>query len=206
MNVSFSNIIKVTLVLAIPVIATLYFAAEDWFNMLAILLGPVIAVIMTRIIDDSRAEQSRRLDIFRTLMRTRKMPIHVDHVGALNLIEVEFIENKKVITAWKEYLKNLGEDLPAIEQKDKYDAALKKRDSLLTKLISEIAKILNIRIEQLDILEGNYIPQGWHDDDLEQRIVRRSLLNILTGRAPILIRPDQATKINNPYPPVPAND
>jgi hypothetical protein len=44
--------------------------------------------------------------------------VDVDHVGALNLVEVEFIKSREVIAAWKAYLKNLGEPIPPVEQKD----------------------------------------------------------------------------------------
>lgn len=176
---------------------------EFWLavvTVFAVLVGPIAAVIVTRIIDDRRADQTRKYDIFRTLMRTRMMPIHFEHVGALNLVEVEFIKHPAVIKAWKDYLTNLGETFPPPEEKEKSDAALKKRNSLLTKLISEIAKVLRVNVEQLDILEGNYIPRGWNDDDWEQKLVRRGLINVLHGRAPIVIQPQQA---NSPYPPPP---
>lgn len=179
---------------------------EIWINaltILAILVGPVIAVHITRKNDERRAERARKLDIFRTLMRTRRMPVHVDHVGALNLVEIEFIDHDRVIAAWKAYLNNLSEVLPPIEEKVKHDAALKRRDSLLTKLIYEIAQTLNIKVEQLDILEGNYIPQGWLDDDWEQRLVRRHLITVLSGRGAIVTRSDQAVPAHNPFPPRP---
>lgn len=183
-------------------------AGEFWIGfatIIAVMVGPVLAVWITRIIDERRASKQRKFDIFRTLMRTRKLPIHVDHVGALNLVEVEFVNNGNVINAWKKYLANLSETLPPVEEKDRFDDACKKRDSLLTKLISEIAKVLKIRIEQIDILEGNYIPQGWHDDDWEQRLVRRGLINVLSGKTPIMIQAPQASQRTSPYPPPPDN-
>jgi hypothetical protein len=179
---------------------------EFWLaiaTVVAVLAGPIFAVLITRIIDDRRASKARKLDIFRTLMRTRRMPVHFEHVGALNLVEVEFIGNPQVVRAWKDYLASLGEQLPPIEEKDRYDVAVKKRDSLLTKLIYAISQVLKIKVEQLDILEGNYVPQGWNDDDWEQRLARRGLINILYGRAPILIQPNQPPQGQGPYPPAP---
>lgn len=181
-------------------------AGELWIGIstiIAVVMGPILAVLITRIIDDQRAAKARKLDIFRSLMKTRRMPVHFDHVGALNLVEVEFIDHGEVISAWKNYLANLGEELPPIEQKDKYDTAIKKRDSLHTKLIHEISKVLKLRVEQLDILEGNYVPQGWHDDHWEQRLARRGLINVLYGKAPITIQPQQPPQVQGPYPPPP---
>jgi hypothetical protein len=168
----------------------------------AIVVGPAVGAWLTRWLDDRRERQKRRFDIFRTLMRTRRMPIHVDHVSALNLVEVEFVDNKEIVSAWKSYLANLSEPFPPVEEKDRFDVATKKRDSLLTKLLHEISQDLKIKIEQLSILEGNYIPQGWIDEDWENRLVRRSLLDVLTSKKAIVIRPDTSSQ-NNPFPPPP---
>ncbi|WP_286909324.1 DUF6680 family protein [Roseovarius sp.] len=169
----------------------------------AALIGPALAVWITRMSDDRKEVRARRMDIFRTLMRTRKMPIHFDHVGALNLIEIEFAKDADVIAAWKNYLKNLSERLPADANKDDEIAFSKARENLLTKLIYEISKVLKFKVEQLDILEGNYIPQGWNDDDWEQKIVRKALIDVLGGRRPLLIQPHTPSQKNGPYPAAP---
>ncbi|MEM9095639.1 MAG: DUF6680 family protein [Pseudomonadota bacterium] len=173
-------------------------------TIIAVLIGPVVAVIVTRIVDDRRADRALKLDLFRTLMRTRKMPIHVDHVGALNLVEIEFVKYPMVINAWKAYLANLGEKLPPSEQREKYEVAIKRRDSLLTKLISEIAVALRVQVEQLDILEGNYIPQGWTDDDWDNRQIRKGLINLLHGRSALLTQVHIPSEAIGPYPPAPS--
>ncbi|XSG83186.1 MAG: DUF6680 family protein [Methyloligella sp. ZOD6] len=172
-------------------------------TILAIVVGPVIAVWITRINDDNRADRARKLDIFRTLMRTRRMPVHIEHVGALNLVEIEFIDHPNVVKAWKDYLNILSEKMPPIEEKDRFDSALKKRDTLLTKLIYEISQALGIKVEQLDILEGNYVPQGWSDDDWEQRLVRRGLIALLSGRQPLYVQPQGSSNQPGVYPPPP---
>lgn len=111
----------------------------DILTIVAIFAGPAVGAWLTRRLDDRRELQKRKFDIFRALMRTRKMPLHIDHVSALNLVEVEFVKNKQVISAWKSYLTNLSEPFPPVEEKDRFDSAVKRRDSLLTKLLSEIA-------------------------------------------------------------------
>ena len=42
------------------------------------------------------------MDIFRTLMRTRLMQLDHEHVGALNLVEVEFANNTNVVKSVEE--------------------------------------------------------------------------------------------------------
>ncbi|MCR9282583.1 MAG: hypothetical protein NXH99_12885 [Rhodobacteraceae bacterium] len=173
---------------------------------IAAVAGPLIAVWITRWSDNKKAIEARRMDIFRTLMRTRKLQVHYDHVGALNLIEIEFAKDAAVISAWKAYLNNLGERYPANASADDQSSFQHRRDALLTKLISEIAKVLRFKVEQLEILEGNYIPQGWHDEDWEQRLVRKSLVEVLGGRRPILIQAYHPNVGVGPYPPAPVAD
>ena len=103
------------------------YSMTDWGLLIttaAIILGPIIAVLVTRFIDYIRAEKERKYDIFRTLMRTRETPLNWDHVGALNLIEVEFRKHPAVIDAWNAYLEHLGTELPPVEQKQLHDEGL----------------------------------------------------------------------------------
>lgn len=169
-------------------------------TIVAVIVGPVAAVLVTRYMDRYRAGKERKMDIFRTLMRTRRLTLHWEHVGALNLIEVEFIDHDEVINAWKAYFSNLGEDFPKLEEANRYEAAMKKRSTLLTKLIAEIAKVLGIKVEQLDILEGNYVPKGWEDAEWEWQLVRRYLINVLSQKSAILVKSQQPQQNQGPYP------
>lgn len=171
-----------------------------WITIAAILLGPVVAIMTSQYLDKVRADKQRKLDVSRTLMQTRSMQISPKHVGALNLVELEFRDCPRVIYSWKEYLAHLGEELPPLRKKDKYDLAAQKRNTLLTTLIDEMAKVLGIKVAQLEILRGNYVPQGWADAEWEQQLARRGLIEVLHGRASIQVRPHHAPP---PYPPSP---
>ena len=179
----------------------------DWLAVvtaIAAIAGPVIAVWITRMSDDRKEIQGRRMEIFRTLMRTRKMPVHFDHVGALNLIEIEFSGDAPVIVAWKEYLKVLSDPIPPETDDVGHTQLRQRRDASLTKLISSIAKILKFKVEQMDIFEGNYVPQGWLDDDWEQKLTRKILIDVLSGRRPIMIQPHTPIQGGGVYPPAPS--
>ena len=80
---------------------------NHWFavaTIIAILAGPVLAVLVTRFTDRHREIRGRQWDIFRNLMRYRRTPLNPEFVGALNLVEVEFASNPKVIQTWKRLL------------------------------------------------------------------------------------------------------
>ena len=99
-----------------------------------------------------------------------------DHVGALNLVEIEFKDEPAVITEWKAYFEHLGIEHPKRTEEqvkddmkqeeknqrlDKYDLRIaKEREKLLAKLLHAIAKVLDFKIEQLEIFKGGYVPQG----------------------------------------------
>jgi hypothetical protein len=52
-----------------------------------------------------------------------------------------------------------------------------------------MAKALNFKIEQLEIFEGGYTPQGWEDELAEQRLVRKFLLDLYQGKValPVMV-------------------
>jgi hypothetical protein len=43
----------------------------------------------------------------------------------------------------------------------------------MTKLLSEMAKVLGYNLQQLDVLEGGYYPQGFFDIETEEQDSRR---------------------------------
>jgi hypothetical protein len=134
-------------------------------------------------------------------MRTRRMRLNPDHVGALNLVEIEFYDQKPVIDAWKAYWSNLGRRVPSDQAEQ--DAFFKEQASLLTKLLHAMARSLDFHIEQLDIFEGGYVPQGWEQDEQIIRLTRMLLLDVLSGRRSIPVVPLNLATHNSPYPPAP---
>lgn len=80
-------------------------AIAYWLMIIAVLVGPIIAVQLTRYRDNLK---ERKLAIFKVLMATRAYNVSWTHVEALNRIDLEFDHNnrkeKAVIAAWKEYI------------------------------------------------------------------------------------------------------
>jgi len=60
---------------------------------LAVFLGPIIAVQLTRYLDDQKEVRARKLNIFTTLMATRAYNLSWSHLEALNRIDLEFDRN-----------------------------------------------------------------------------------------------------------------
>src|SRR5512146_2259950 len=120
------------------------------------------------------------MDVFRTLMRTRRIRLNPDHVGAINLVEIEFQGERAVLEAWKKYWEHLSKTVPT--NQDEQRQFFQEQEGLLTKLLHVIARSLKFEIEQLDILQGGYVPQGWLLDEQSSRELRILTLDILNGR------------------------
>ncbi|MDE2314976.1 MAG: hypothetical protein KGK06_01085, partial [Xanthomonadaceae bacterium] len=61
-----------------------------WLTIAAVLLSPLIAVQVTRYLDNKKEVRERQLWIFKTLMATRASSMSPHHVEALNRIDLEF--------------------------------------------------------------------------------------------------------------------
>ncbi|MDS1135976.1 DUF6680 family protein [Nitratireductor indicus] len=132
------------------------------------------------------------------VMRTRRTPIAPDFVGALNLVEIEFQSDKPVLDAFKNLMRHFGTEHPRRQNEqtggvddageiklrdERFDKRLwDERAALIAKLLHSIAKALNFKIEQLEIFEGGYSPQGWQNIENEQWAVRRYIIDLALGR------------------------
>ena len=168
----------------------------------ALLAGPPLGVGLAGYLEYRRDRGGRRMDVFRTLMRTRRVPTSGDHVGALNLIEIEFAHDGEVLAAWRELFQHFAAthsrrpdevilpDAPSAERERRFNQRLNdERQRLLAKLLHAMARVLNFKIEQLEIFEGGYTPQGWETELLEQQAVRNFLIDLYRGNKalPVLV-------------------
>jgi len=125
-----------------------------------------------------------------------------EHVSALNIVEVEFHDKPKVLYAWKTYCENLGKPAPA-SSTDELMHFIQQRDALLAKLLHAMSKVVGIRIEQLDIFQGGYAPQGWLEDENQIRSLRFFMIQLLNGQKALPIMTFAASNVGSPYPPPP---
>lgn len=156
-----------------------------WLTILAIFLGPIVAVQLTRYLDEKREIRNRKLNIFKTLMATRAYTVSWNHVEALNRIDLEFSKQKpnerKVLDAWKAYLDLLGDKaLPP-------DQWTVKRVDLLVDLLQSMALVLKYDFDKTQIKNSAYAPKAHGDIEAEQNALRRLSLELLEGKRAIPI-------------------
>ena len=179
----------------------------DIVTIIALILGPLVAVWIARGMEDRRAKHERRMSVFRALMSTRSNTLSFDHVSALNLVEIEFQDNPKVVEKWKVYFDDLGAEYPRREdekileglsdaeitrRQGNYDKrVIESRSKLLTKLLHEMAQVLGYeKIKVLEILEGSYFPHGWGRIEIQQELIRQYFVDLYLGKRalPVLVR------------------
>jgi len=159
---------------------------SDGLMILAVLAGPIIAVQLTRFLDNKREVRERKLQIFKTLMATRAYTISWDHVMTLNRIDLEFDKNNKkekaVIEAWKAYLDLLGEKSITGEQWGI------KRIDLLVELLHKMAVVLGYDFDKTHIKNSSYSPTAHGDIEDELRAIRKGLIEVLEGKRDLPMR------------------
>ena len=167
-------------------------SVSDCLMILAVLLGPIIAVRLTRYLDNKREIRNRKLQIFKTLMATRASNLSPHHVEALNNIDLEFSpaisKEKDVIEAWKAYLDLLNDQAIPIDQWGV------RRVDLLVELLHKMAKVLDYEFDKTTIKNSSYYPRGYGELEADQTAIRQGVKQLLEGK---LIIPMHLTNLPN---------
>jgi hypothetical protein len=157
----------------------------DWLTIGAILLGPIIAVQLTRYLDNQKEVRERKLWIFKTLMATRATALSPHHIEALNRIDLEFNPKNKaekaVIEAWKLYLDHLGQTMPP----EQWNV---RRVELLVELLHQMANVLDYQFDKVTIKNSSYYPRALGELEEDQLAIRRGIKDLIEGRRGIPVR------------------
>lgn len=152
----------------------------DGLIIAATLLSPVIAVQVTRFLDDRNEVRGRKLSIFKTLMATRAYNVSWAHVEALNRIDLEFEKQKRkekeVIDAWKAYHDLLNNDQLSADQ------WATRRVDLLVELLHKMAIVLKYDFDKTHIKNSSYAPRIHSDIDAQQAEIRKKTIELLAGQ------------------------
>lgn len=152
----------------------------DILMIVATALSPLIAVQVTRFLDDRNEERGRKLQVFKTLMATRAYNIAPAHVEALNRIDLEFSSKKRqekaVRDVWQQYLDHLGN---MQMEPSAWDV---RRVDLLVDLLYAMGNALGYDFNKTQIKNGTYSPTAHGRIEEEQQKIRSMTIELLEGK------------------------
>lgn len=148
---------------------------SDILNIIAIVLSPIIAVVVGQILQNNEKKRADKMEIFKTLMMNRGQGWSMATVRSLNVIEVVFSNNEKVLRQWKIYHDKLLVENPS--------------DTELVKIKNEGDKLLEVMAASLgykdtitwETIQQPYIPNGLIDMMSNQSQYMDSQLIVMNG-------------------------
>lgn len=168
---------------------------SDILMILATAISPLIAVQVTRYLDERNEVQGRKLQVFKTLMATRAYTLSPAHVEALNRIDLEFAAKvpaeKAVLDVWQQYLDHLG-----VKGMDEQLWSSRRTD-LLVDLLYAMGMCLKYDFNKTQIKNGTYSPMAHGKLESEQERLRQLALELLEGTR---VLPMHVTNIPTPAP------
>ena len=130
-------------------------------NTIAIIVIPIVAVLIGQWLQKKEKQRDDKMQIFRILMTYRFYGWTNESVYALNIIDIVFSKDKKVLEQWKIYKDRLTIENPT-------DTDMKKIEIEKYKLLEIMAKSLNYDISW-ETLQNPYLPQGMVNNMLKQQ-------------------------------------
>ncbi len=127
----------------------------DIINIIAIIVIPVFAVLVSQWLQNKSEKRKDKMKIFAHLMSYRAFN-YVDQysVNILNIIPIVFYKDTEVMEQYNNYLKSLNikpEDFP---QKQK------EIDNNKTKMLMAMAKVLGYKKIDWELIQSPYLPIG----------------------------------------------
>lgn len=152
----------------------------DIIMVIAIFVGPIIAVRITEKMRLSKDSRDRKVHIFRNLMATRSAQLAPMHIEALNLVELEFQApphpSRRVVDACRLYIDHLRDRLYPTE------AWGTRKDELLVDLLYEMSTALGYNFDKVQIKAGSYYPSGYQETENDNAQIRKLWLELLQGK------------------------
>jgi hypothetical protein len=183
------------------------FQAKDWLT-LAILLvtcwavywGPIKAVKVAREEEKRDARTRNKTSVFASLMKTRRTRIDLEHVSALNLIQLYFFDEKSILETYKKYITLLNRPVTT----DLSDSLARERDDAFIELAYEIARSLGYAHDRKELQDLAYLPSGWATEQETTKKMQALFIDLLENKRSIGIISGPPATSGSVYPPPPA--
>lgn len=166
---------------------------SEWAIIFATFIGPIFAVQAQKFLEGLREHRNGKIWVFRTLMTTRMQRLSMEHVRALNMIDVSFYgiriffkhwqttSEKKVAAAWKNYLDNLATETEGWSQ-SRLDYHWAEREKMFNVLLVAIAASVDFNFDEIHIKKTGYIPIAHNALEIKQQELLDSAVCVLQGK------------------------
>lgn len=165
----------------------------------ATIAGPILAVHIQRRLDLGRVDRQRKERVFEVLMATRNAFMTVEHVRALNMIEVSFYgkgpglrksTEDEVLSDWRYYLSFLSEVGRATQPRNQQQSHSSpdlhsdyRREELFVNLLSSIARDLGYKYDKSSFKPaGGYWPAAHADAETRAKNLSIAAIELLEGK------------------------
>jgi hypothetical protein len=156
---------------------------EAWLTIVAIVVGPLLAFAVQHWRDKRREHWKQKVEVFRQLLLTLKVPMAQRHVDAINSIPLEFHSQSEIISAWRLYTSHLNNGVMLQQEPQRWG---EKKLDLLVDLVSKIGDHLGYEhIDEATLRDNLYVPKGYSDVEEQWRQIREAWLQVLSGQRPM---------------------
>jgi hypothetical protein len=169
-----------------PSITFLSVSLEAWLTIAAIIVGPLAALLIQKYLENRRAQEDRKIGIFRSIMANRASRLSQAYVQALNGIETEFYGDTKVIEAWRSFVDHLNATHDVVNDPN-FARWFERNTELLTALLLEMAESLGYHFDAVTLKRSAYSPTGWSTIEGEQAKLRQSAIKVFEGEKPLKV-------------------
>lgn len=152
---------------------------NELLTIIAIVIGPVLAVQVEALRRERQAQRERRLSILRALMCNVGSGLNEGFVTSLNLIGLEFVDQQDVIQTWRTYIAHLG--TPRGNEAAHTALWDQRQRDMLFDLIYQLSKSLGFKYGRDDLQRGSYTPSGWGQRAVEEYVNRTEFMKIMVG-------------------------
>lgn len=163
------------------------FSTETWATLLAIVIGPFLAIVTDRWMARKDKEHERRMFVYSELMLTRDERASKRHGKAINMVRLVFHKNsdKKVISAFEDYFQTLGYQYPATSDPSKWDEKFQQQlahqNKCFVDLLFEISRRVKHCISREQIATEIFLPHGAQYRESRFDTLMEMLLEYLRG-------------------------
>lgn len=131
-------------------------------NIIALIVVPIGAVLLGQFFQDRKEKRRDKLKVFEILMSSRMYGWTKESVYALNILDVIFVDDIKVRSAWKDLYDKLCVDNPDVMHIDKVQKARQR-------LLEEMAVSLGYKDKiTWENIQNVYMPVGLQNEIISQ--------------------------------------